>query len=284
MVGMLTIGELARLGNVSVRMLRHYDAVGLLVPARVAPVSGYRWYTVDQLTRLNRLLALKDLGFTLEQLRPVLDDEVTAEQLRGMLRLRRAELTERITADTERLARVERRLRTIESEGTMSTHDVELTAAGGHHLAALSTRVDGTEAIGGVVGPLFGRLAQALGPAGGPAPGPAVAWYDFGEDGAVDVHVGAPVAEGHAAGDAGYRIVDLPALPEVAATVHHGSMETIADAWQALVRWVADHGYTGSATGCREVYLATPEDDPSAWVTRLEQPLVPARGPGRESA
>ena len=64
---MLSIGDFARLGQVSVRMLRHYDGIGLLEPARVDPATGYRWYDAGQFTRLNRILALKDLGFTLDQ-------------------------------------------------------------------------------------------------------------------------------------------------------------------------------------------------------------------------
>jgi MerR family regulatory protein len=58
-----SIGEFARHGRVSVRMLRHYDAIGLLRPACVDPVTGYRSYEVSQLAELNRLIALKDLGF-----------------------------------------------------------------------------------------------------------------------------------------------------------------------------------------------------------------------------
>ncbi|HEY5355645.1 MAG TPA: helix-turn-helix domain-containing protein [Streptosporangiaceae bacterium] len=85
---MFTIGDFARHGQVSVRMLRHYDATGLLRPARVDPASGYRFYEAGQLARLNRVIALKDLGFTLEQVRAMLDQQVSAEQLRGMLRLR----------------------------------------------------------------------------------------------------------------------------------------------------------------------------------------------------
>jgi DNA-binding transcriptional MerR regulator len=87
---MLSIGDFARYGRVSVRMLRHYDTLGLLLPARVDPASGYRFYTAAQLARLNRIVALKDLGFTLDQVRAMLDEQVSAEQLRGMLRLRRA--------------------------------------------------------------------------------------------------------------------------------------------------------------------------------------------------
>src|ERR1700684_3369715 len=89
---MLNIGEFARLGQVSPRMLRHYDQLGLLKPERVDPETGYRSYGVQQLVRLHRLVALRDLGFTLEQIGDLLDGEPPLEPLRGMLRLRRAQL------------------------------------------------------------------------------------------------------------------------------------------------------------------------------------------------
>jgi DNA-binding transcriptional MerR regulator len=89
---MLTIGDFARHGRVSIRMLRHYDAIGLLRPAHVDQASGYRFYQAAQLSRLNRIVALKDLGFTLQQVQAILDEDVRTQELRGMLRLRRAEL------------------------------------------------------------------------------------------------------------------------------------------------------------------------------------------------
>jgi hypothetical protein len=64
---MFSIGEFARHGRVSVRMLRHYDAIGLLRPASVDAATGYRFYQARQLAELNRIIALKDLGFTLQQ-------------------------------------------------------------------------------------------------------------------------------------------------------------------------------------------------------------------------
>ncbi|WP_255355663.1 MerR family transcriptional regulator, partial [Frankia sp. CpI1-P] len=85
---MFSIGDFARRGLVSVRMLRHYDALGLLRPAHVDPVSGYRFYQADQFARLNRIIALKDLGLTLTQVRAILDEQVSVAELRGMLRLR----------------------------------------------------------------------------------------------------------------------------------------------------------------------------------------------------
>src|SRR4051794_18353644 len=111
---MFSIGDFANLGRVSVRMLRHYDTIGLLRPAAVDPASGYRFYNADQLRRLNRVIALKDLGFTLQQVTAILDDKVDVAELRGMLRLRRAQLEAQIVADAARLTGVEARLRMIE--------------------------------------------------------------------------------------------------------------------------------------------------------------------------
>jgi DNA-binding transcriptional MerR regulator len=114
---MFSIGEFARHGRVSVRMLRHYDAVGLLRPAFVDPGSGYRFYQAGQLAQLNRIIALKDLGFSLQQVQAILEEQVSAAELRGMLRLRRAEIHAQIETESARLARVEARLLTIEEEG-----------------------------------------------------------------------------------------------------------------------------------------------------------------------
>ncbi|WP_132879212.1 MerR family transcriptional regulator [Tamaricihabitans halophyticus] len=104
---MFTIGDFAPLGQVSVRMRRHYDTIGLLQPVRVDQFTDYRFYAADQLKRLNRLVVLKDLSFTPAQVAEIIDAKVDTVELRGMLRLRQAELAERISADAARLSRIE---------------------------------------------------------------------------------------------------------------------------------------------------------------------------------
>lgn len=154
---MLTIGEFAKHGGVSVRMLRHYDSIGLLRPAHTDPFTGYRHYEAAQLARLNRVIALKDLGFTLEQVGRILNERLSATEIRGMLRLRRAELAQAVTEAESRLARVETRLRIIESEGTMPTEDIVVKSLPSVRV----TELTGTAAtfvpqdIGPVIGPLF---------------------------------------------------------------------------------------------------------------------------------
>lgn len=270
----MKIGDFARLGRVSVRMLRHYDQLGLLVPDLVDPYSGHRVYRADQLSRLNRVVALKDLGFTLEQVGHLLTDEVTAEELRGMLRLRRAELAEEAKVTAARLLSVEHRLAIIDKEDTMSTQEFVVTSLPARRIAGRSVTLATPEEIGGVVGEMFGQVAGALARAGY-RPDGACALYDGAESG-LRVTVGFEYA-GAAPADpdaAGFEVVDVPAAPVAVTGVHLGAMDTISASWQAMHQWLEANGYAPVGT-CSEVYLVAGDDiDQSQWVTELRQPVV----------
>ena len=173
---MFSIGDFARHGRVSVRMLRHYDAIGLLRPAAVDRATGYRSYEAQQLARLNRIVALKDLGFTLQQVQSILDDKVSVEELRGMLRLRQAELQTQIASDSARLAQVGARLQVIEREGAMPADDVQVKRIPGVRVAELTGTAAGFEpqSISPVIQPLYDDLWRRIGRAGLTPTGPAI--------------------------------------------------------------------------------------------------------------
>ena len=271
---MFSIGEFARHGRVSVRMLRHYDAIGLLRPATVDPASGYRFYQASQLAELNRLIALKDLGFSLQQVQAILAEQVSAAELRGMLRLRRAEIHAQIEAETARLARVEARLLTIEDEARVPVDGVVIKRLAPVRVGELTgTAVSfEPEAITPVIQPLYGRLWQLLAEAGVCAAGPALAYYEDvpAGDGAVVVHAAVPVVA-EPGGDHGFSVVDLPEVDQAAAIIHHGSMDDVLSTGQALARWIDASGYR-TAGYVREVTLEWSED-PDQRVTELQQPI-----------
>ena len=89
---MIKIGDFSKLAHVSIKTLHHYDDLGLLKPRHIDRYSGYRYYEIEQLSQLNRILALKDLGFSLEQVAQLLHEEVSTAEMRGMLRLKKMEL------------------------------------------------------------------------------------------------------------------------------------------------------------------------------------------------
>ena len=107
MLTMFKIGEFSRFTRVSVKTLRHYDEIGLLRPRVVDRCTKYRYYSADQVPRLNQILALRELGFSLEQIGQLLEAELSLEQLRGMFQRKRTEITTRLRAEEEQLGRVD---------------------------------------------------------------------------------------------------------------------------------------------------------------------------------
>src|SRR5215469_15236999 len=103
---MFKIGEFSRLVQIPVPTLRFYDQVGLLKPVEVDRSSGYRYYSASQLPRVHRILALKGLGFSLEQIALVLAEGLSPEQMRGMLRLRHAQISQQLAEAQSQLAEV----------------------------------------------------------------------------------------------------------------------------------------------------------------------------------
>ncbi|GAA1090190.1 MULTISPECIES: MerR family transcriptional regulator [Kitasatospora] len=273
---MFTIGDFARHGRVSVRMLRHYDAIGVLRPARVDPGTGYRHYTAAQLARLNRVIALKDLGLTLQQVQAILDEEVGTEELRAMLRLRRAELEAAVTAAAARLVQVEARLRAIESEGHMPTDDVVLKHVPAVRVAELSAVAASYEPedIGPVIGPLYDELFRRLAAAGITPTGPGIAHYEDAPEGGGRIVVHAAVEVSAPLQDGEVTVLDLPPLERAATIVHRGPMDTVLPTAQTLARWIDATGHHAPGYP-REVTLECPADRDD-WVTELQAPVTPA--------
>jgi DNA-binding transcriptional MerR regulator len=124
---MFSIGEFSRIAQVTPRQLRHYEALGLFKPERIDPETGYRFYSALQLPRLNRILALKELGLTLTQILRLLDADISAEEIRGMLTMRKAQIEQTVRDELERVRSIEARLFQTEERGLL-TDDVVLKA------------------------------------------------------------------------------------------------------------------------------------------------------------
>jgi DNA-binding transcriptional MerR regulator len=111
---MYRIGEFSRIAQVPGSLLRYYDRIGLFSPERVDEWTGYRYYSAQQLPDLNRILTLKGLGLPLEQVRRMLDDAITPEEIRAMLTLRKSQIERSLEQEFGRLRTIESRLEQLE--------------------------------------------------------------------------------------------------------------------------------------------------------------------------
>ncbi|MCU1344029.1 MAG: MerR family transcriptional regulator [Acidimicrobiia bacterium] len=257
------------------RVLRHYDEIGLLKPATVDPQSGYRWYGAPEIARLHRIVALKELGLTLNQVNQVLNEDLSPQELRGMLRLRQADLLQELAQTQQRLQRIETRINYIEQGDIMVNIEVTLkrvepvVVAVASATAASFSPVD----VGPALSPLYRPLFEQVEAAGLRSAGPPIAFYEDAPDGdGIVVNAAVPISAGDDSGG-GVELRSLPALDQVAAAVHHGSMQNCETTIGAMFRWISDNGLKTLGYS-REIYLDCP-DDVSKWVTEIQFPVAP---------
>ncbi len=160
---MFRIGEFSIIAQVSGRLLRYYDEIGLLAPEFTDAQTGYRYYSARQLPRLNRILASKELGFSLEQIARLLEHDISADELRGMLTLRKAQIEQSVHEETERLRVVESRLQQIEAHGLIPEPDVVLKSVPAQRFLSLREVLPGMDAVRRRVQNIYAIVPAALG-------------------------------------------------------------------------------------------------------------------------
>jgi len=271
------ISDFSRFTRVSVRMLRHYDRLGLLRPAQVDPRSRYRWYSARQLPRLQRILALRDLGFSLEHIARLLDEDPRGRSLRRLLEMRRQQIEHEVEEGRRRIAQLDAQLAHLAKPGTPPLPDVVLRRVPPVKVASRRARVadldDGVQA-------LFEAVEADAARAGVRAAGPPLLIYHDrdGRTENADVEAAVPVTPA-ATRAGGARIRTLPAIELAACASYVGGY----DQW-----WSVAEGILGTlearrmapAGPIREVFLqfrvADPEGLglPRAYLAERDEELV----------
>ena len=269
---MIRIGLFSKLSQVPVKTLRYYDEIGLLEPAEIDSFTDYRYYSVTQLPRLNRILALKDLGLSLNQIAQLLTEELPAEQLRGMLRLKQVEIQQRLQGEEEKLTRVAARLKQIEQENKMSNYDVVIKKVEPQRITSVRDVIPSYPEQGH----LWQELETALGQNQIKPSGPCLTLYHSDEP-EIDAEVCEPISEEVSLPqNAQVQMRELPAA-EVAAVIHHGPFNTLSESYEAVLKWIEANGYQINGP-CREIYLQPPTEmgsqtDPDT-VTEVQFPVI----------
>lgn len=259
---MLKIGDFSQLAQVSVRALRIYDEMGLIKPVHVDKFSGYRYYETEQLPRLNRIIALKDLGFSLEQVSHLLDGELSAEKLRGMLMMKQAEIEQELNESQLRLMRVEARLRQIEREGKVAPYEVTVKEVGEMTIASSKNRLATFEEMVAARCPMYANIYEWIEANELTSTQPELAVYDNPEytetninlELAVAVEKKSSVRRNMQKGERSVELRQLEPVNQMASIIHHGKFIEAGDALIALYQWVGENGYE-TCGAYRELHL-----------------------------
>ncbi len=284
---MFKIGEFSQLGQVSTRMLRHYDKLGLLQPSHTDAWTGYRYYTIDQLSRLHRIIALKDLGLSLSQIADLLDEDgdLPVEQLRGMLLLKQAEVRREVADGQMRLRHIAARLDQIEQAGQPSPYEIVVKGVAPLPAASVRATVPHIEEMGYYCESLTNQVYRSLRRAGIRPIQPELILYHTTEYKETDVAVEAAVAVHpkyvtHAMLDEAVGFREIPGHDLAASLIYEGAHRDITPAVLELVGWVAYNQHIPVGP-LREIHLSGPAhaedaDDEEA-VTELLFPIAARR-------
>lgn len=247
---MFKIGDFSKFSRVSVRALRLYDQMELLTPIQVDQFTGYRYYSAEQIPRLNRIVAFKDLGFSLEQIRQLLNDQISPDQMRGMLRLKQAEVQQSIEAEQTRLRRIESRLQQIEQEESGTSGDVVLKRVEAQAIAAIREVLP----ICTDIKHLYDELEEELRCQKVEIAGISqVLWHDeeyrLNEvDAEVIIPVHLPSSE-----TGRVKFYTLPEVEQMACLIHHGKHDALVQSFNTLLRWIEMNHYQIIGVN-REIY------------------------------
>jgi len=268
---MFRIGDFSRLSQVSVKALRFYDEVGLLKPTYVDRDTGYRYYSATLLPRLNRILAFKELGFSLGEILQFLEGDLPAARVRELLQSRRAELARRIERERAQLVEVEAWLAQIEQAGRVPEYEVTIKQVAPRLVASvrdsLSSYADAED--------LFDELHSHLKHRGAPLERGAIWHTCANQQRSIDCEAFVFLREpATVAGRA--RVYELPAA-YVACVIHQGDAETCERAYLAARSWIKSHGCAIAGPN-RELYWqdGVGRDDDSE-VTEIQYPIIHAR-------
>ncbi|MCK6578670.1 MAG: MerR family transcriptional regulator [Anaerolineae bacterium] len=274
---MFTVGEFSRLAQVSRRLLRYYDEIGLFKPAHIEAETGYRFYSAAQMSQMNRILALKELGLSLDQIRQLVKDNVSADEMQGMLLLRKAEIEQQLQAELERIRKIESRLGSIRDAEAGKPLNVVIKRSPVQPVLSLRRMVDSFEE--GLE--IFRQIRTAL-------PNKALYGLSFCichneamVERDMDLELGCLIeVKEHAplplSGGVLLSFRELPAVDQMATTVVTGAVETIHTGYAEIGRWVEGNGYRLAGLP-REISLQLPRSaDGSDLITEIQFPIESA--------
>ncbi|MDQ2691059.1 MAG: MerR family transcriptional regulator [Chloroflexota bacterium] len=266
---MFRIGEFSRITRVTIDTLRHYDALGLLKPAKVDPFTGYRYYSARQLASLNRILALKEIGFSLEEIARILHpaEKLSNAELRGMLKAQLMRVEQEAQAAQLRRERILARLNYLNLEDDMPEYEVTLKPVEQLTIAAIRETVPALEDMPERCSQMFDTIERWV-RANRLALGPSMSIYY--NEGFTREHIDTEcsfiipdvAAASAAIPETPITVRQLDAVPLMASTMatdgFYKKPGGLLPAYRALAQWIEENGYL-IAGPPREVFYGSAE-------------------------
>lgn len=269
---MLKIGDFSKLSRISIRMLRHYDEIGLLVPESIDQFTGYRYYSEAQLPAANQINALKDMGFGLSVIAEIRKTYKDSQSLKRYLTLKQAEIREQVEKEGRQLLLLATTINRLGKDECMMEYSVILKEMPQRTVASVRDTIPAYDKEG----ILWERLMRELAPQNvqyaNPCNSIAVFHDECHKEQDPDVEVQISVQGSYKNTEhVVFKTVD-PIL--IASTTYKGSYDQITVVNAAVANWVEDNNYEFNGP-CFCIYHISPSQtqNPEELVTEVCFPV-----------
>ncbi len=269
---MLKIGDFSKLSRISIRMLRHYDEIGILHPEHVDDFTGYRYYSESQLPLAGRIQTLKSLGFGLSVIKEILGKYHNPQEMEQFLLVKRKELEEEAAAAQQKLILLDSTLKWLRKDGSLMDYDVTLKTIPKRYVASVRQVIPAYECEG-ILWEMMGRelepqkVQQAT-----PCYGMAIFHDEGHKEQDPDVEIQSAVV-GKYQDTEHVKFKTVPPI-QIASATYKGSYEQISRVNAAVANWVVENGYDFDGKSfC--IYHVSPgqTDNPNELVTEVCFPV-----------
>ena len=273
---MYSIGEFSKLSGLSINTLRHYEAVRVLIPDKVNEFTGYRYYSASQLVTANKILAMKDAGFSLMEIAKIFTEIPSNASIISMLEGKANELEDALKNEQERLMRLRTNIFNIKNGGIPIMNEITIKRV--ESIMVVSTRREIGKGAFQEESKMWETVDKFIKANKVQQTIPCMALYhngtwDWDATKKWDVEVAEPITK-KVDGTDEVNVKELPLTEKMACIVHHGSLSSIGETYSAIANWIKQNNY--SIVGpVREIYhvgeWATSNE--AEYVTELQFPL-----------
>lgn len=236
---MLKIGDFSKLSRISIRMLRHYDEMGLLHPESVDDYTGYRYYSEAQLPLAGRIQTLKSLGFSLNIIGEILKKYEDGQEMEQFLLIKRKELEEQMQDVGYRLKLLDNTLNWLRKDGKFMDYNVILKTVPERYVASVRQVIPAYDCEGMLWNLLYKEAANVR--QASPCYGLAVFHDEGHKESDPDVEIQLAV-EGEYQDTEHVKFKTMPSVM-VASATYKGSYEQLIRVNAAVANWVRENDY-----------------------------------------
>lgn len=269
---MLKIGDFSKLSRISIRMLRHYDEIGLLVPKSTDSFTSYRYYGEDQLPVAGQINSLKDMGFGLSAIGEILKIYDDPQKLAEFLSVKQAEVKAEAEETAHRLLLLETAIKRLRKDGTAMSYNVTLKTLPERYVASVRQIIPSYEQEGMLWHILMEETASINLQDGEPCYTSAIFHDKEYKESNVDVEVQKSVRGSYLNTQNVMFKTEPPVL--VASATYKGSYEKMNEVNEAVANWIQDNGYDFNGPAFN-IYHVSPHEtqNPGEWVTEVCYPV-----------